>query len=177
MNSFLIVIITVQFFLPFLSFQDCQFTIVDPQNAEYEQEFLVILNDFREQNGMNRLEEFRDLSNVARYHSCDMKRDRYYDHDSYSRIDGELVYSCKWNERIAAFVSAKRLYAGENITISNSPLGAFNSFEKSPGHRQNMLGNYSWVGIGYCDSYWTIDFFEPTDKPWKIYFPVVIQKH
>ena len=89
-----------------------------------------------------------DLARLARYHSKDMHRHKYFSHKD---RNGLSPY-----ER-AKILGVKGV-AGENIHVgSYSERGAFNGWKGSPGHCRNMMrANLRLVGLGRSGTYWTL---------------------
>jgi uncharacterized protein YkwD len=146
--------------------------------SDYEEQLMELVNQARWDNGqLPPLKANQDLTDAARYHSGDMRDDDYTDHDSYNRVDGELVFECTWVERVERYYS-NRTWLGENIAWGQStPSGAMGWWMGSPGHRSSILStNFREIGLGYAAGgskghYWTQDFGARSNV-----YPVVINR-
>jgi uncharacterized protein YkwD len=133
-------------------------------NADYEQQVVDIVNSERANRGLPPFKRVTALDNAARYHSADLGQDNYFQHDSYDRSGGNLVYVCSTWDRIDTYYS----YAmAENIAAGYStPQDVMNGWMNSTGHRNNILSTNNWeIGVGYATQngsnyyrYWTQDF-------------------
>lgn len=158
-------------------FTGCARFDVAVQNAAYEQEVIRLVNLERANAGMPPLKRNTDLDYAARYHSKDLHDDNYFEHDSYDRSGGDLVFACGWSTRVANFYSGGT--KGENIAAGYStPAAAMAGWMNSQGHRENILrSSYREIGVGYFygsngyRSYWTQDFGSRSGV-----YPVVINR-
>lgn len=122
--------------------------IVD-HNVDKEKELLRIINLERKRQGMEPLEWDEKLAQASRYHAYDLATQNYFDHNSYDRVDGELVKVGGTFDRIKAFyhdsfVNAENIAAG-----SESSKDTYNQWYNSKGHYDNMFNKSSKkVGIG-----------------------------
>ena len=123
---------------------------LDSSVASYEHEVVRLVNEIRQQNGLNPLTENWELSRVARYKSQDMLDNRYFSHTS-------PTYGSPF-QMIKAFGLSYRT-AGENIAKGYAaPQAVVNGWMNSSGHRANILNvSYTQIGIGYVaqGNYWT----------------------
>lgn len=129
-----------------------------PLDAE-EQAFLVLINNYRQQNGLGTLTVDTKLQDASEWMSVDMGVNAYFSHtDSLERDP--------WT-RMAFFGYNYNTWKGENLAAgTSSAQTAFNLWRDSPGHNANMLGaNYTAIGIArrYTAGspygwYWTTDF-------------------
>jgi uncharacterized protein YkwD len=133
-------------------------------NAAYEQQVVELVNAQRWANGqLPPYKRASALDSAARYHSLDMGQDNYFQHDSYDRVSGSLVFVCYWYARVATFYSS---VMGENIAAGYAtPASVMDGWMNSSGHRANILSTTSWeIGVGYASvsggygAYWTQDF-------------------
>ena len=139
-------------------------------NLAFELEVVARINQARAEVSLPPLQYNADLSDAARYHAFDMNQDDYFDHDSHDRVDGELVYACKWIDRLRAYFPA--LSASENIAWGYStPEAVVTGWLASAGHRRNILGSSWEVGIGINNNVWVADFSRRSD-----YFPLIIER-
>ncbi|MGH8914206.1 MAG: CAP domain-containing protein [Acidimicrobiia bacterium] len=99
-----------------------------------EGEFLAKINATREANGLSPLQIDGGLRSHARNHTQDM-------------IDaGEIFHSSESELRAAGGSGWERI--GENVGRGQSPSSLHSAFMDSPSHRQNILGDFNYVGVG-----------------------------
>jgi uncharacterized membrane protein required for colicin V production len=109
-------------------------------DPEAEQQLFAAVNEERTSRGLGALEWDPRLVTVARAHSEEMFRLKYFSHQS--PVDGSPF------DRLAA---AKIIYrrAGENLAYAHSVAAAHRGLMESPGHRENILHpEYTRIGIG-----------------------------
>jgi uncharacterized protein YkwD len=124
---------------------------VPAQNEAFEKEVLRLTNIERAKNGLPAFTWSPDLARAARYHAADMEKDNYFNHNTHDRINGELKETCKTFSRIGKFGSG----FGENIAMGSvSPEGVVEMWMNSKGHRENIMGGYKTLGVGFYGSYW-----------------------
>ncbi|WP_280770759.1 CAP domain-containing protein [Salipaludibacillus daqingensis] len=120
----------------------------------YEQEVLKLVNQERQNRGIQSLKMDNQVGKVARAKSQDMSDNNYFSHTSPtygSPFDMLRHYGVNYR------AAAENIAAGQR-----SPQQVVNSWMNSPGHRQNILnGTYTHIGIGYVNTnsqyshYWT----------------------
>ncbi|RAJ06893.1 Cysteine-rich secretory protein family protein [Chitinophaga skermanii] len=118
--------------------------------GEFEEEILAYTNKFRQSKGKPPLKLVDVISDEARDHSKDMANGRTgFGHEGFeSRID----HVTKKMGRVAG--------AAENVAYGNlDAQGVVNGWINSPGHRKNMLGDYTMIGIGVAEGKNNITFF------------------
>jgi len=122
----------------------------DSSVAAYEAEVIRLVNDIRQDYGLQPLTANWELSRVARYKSQDMLDNNYFSHTS-------PTYGSPF-QMIRAFGLSYRT-AGENIAKGYvSPQAVVNGWMNSSGHRANILNaSYTQIGVGYVarGNYWT----------------------
>ena len=127
-------------------------TIPQPDSAvqEFESQVVRLVNEIRQENGLQPLKANWELSRVARYKSQDMKENRYFSHTS-------PTYGSPF-QMIKAFGLSYRT-AGENIAKGYAtPQAVVNGWMNSSGHRANILtAAYKQIGVGYVagGNHWT----------------------
>lgn len=135
-------------------------------NPAYEQTVVEMVNAVRAEQvpPLPPLKRVAALDDAARYHSMDMAVDDYFDHDSFDRVDGNLVFACNTWERITTYY-LNWLNFSENLAAGYcSPEAVMAEWISSPGHRDNILWTSSWeIGVGYYQGgayghYWTQNF-------------------
>jgi uncharacterized protein YkwD len=101
-------------------------------------DILKYTNDFRKANGLRKLEMRNDLNSIAQKHSEDMASGRRsFGHDGFKQRTNKvekIFKTCTVAENVA--------YGADNAKE------AITLWKKSSGHRQNLLGNYKYIGIG-----------------------------
>lgn len=127
-----------------------------PENgnlSEYEIRVAELVNEIREENGLQKLILNSELSDVARLKSQDMLENNYFSHTSPtygSPYDMMTQYGIKYT------------FAGENLARGQkTPEQVVNAWMNSPGHRKNILSErYTQIGVGYVANgdYWTQHF-------------------
>lgn len=134
-------------------------------NTDFEQQVFDLVNTERANQSLPPLKRVTELDQAARYHATDLGQDDYFDHDSYDRSGGNLVYSCAWSTRISSYYSGWSSLA-ENIAAGQvSPQDVMNAWMNSAEHRANILSSSVWeIGVGYYEGsgtyyrYWVQDF-------------------
>jgi uncharacterized protein YkwD len=130
---------------------------VPAENEAFEKEVLRLTNIERAKAGLPNLTWNADLARAARYHAADMKADNYFQHATHDRINGELQETCPTFTRISKFGKG---YA-ENIAMGGAnPEEAVRMWMNSKGHRENIMGKYTSLGVGYYGFYWVQVFGE-----------------
>src|SRR5680860_704302 len=130
-----------------------------------EVQFLELINDYRQQNGLNTLLLSDTVEDAARKHNLDMGHYGFFDHTSL-QSDYFPEGSAPW-DRMEAVGYNYNTYTGENIAAGYETASqVFQGWKNSPGHNANMLKpEYKVIGIsreyvpgspyGY---YWNTDF-------------------
>ncbi len=146
-------------------------------NPAYEQAVVELVNAERWEHGqLPPYKRVTALDSAARYHSVDMEKDDYFDHDSHDRSSGSLVFACYWYERVASYYSSSMTMA-ENIAKGPAdPASVMVAWMNSSGHQANILSSDYWeIGVGYTSGssgiYWTQDF----GRRYEVY-PLVINR-
>ena len=102
---------------------------------------LALTNNFRAQNGRGALKWNQYISNLAKIHSQDMGT-------------GQVPFGhAGFNCRVSCFnrtarASGENVFQTSNATRDNIAQKAVTAWINSPGHRANLLGNFSTCGIG-----------------------------
>ncbi len=158
--------------IPRLMYTGCGgVTNVASGNYDYEAEVVELVNAERAKIGLPPLKRVDSLDDVARYHAVDMDADAYFEHDTYDRSNGDLVYVCTWSARIGDYYTGGS--KGENIAGGyRTPEQVMNGWMNSSGHRANILREGYWeIGVGFYDYYWVQDFGKRSSV-----YPVVINR-
>ncbi len=106
-----------------------------------EQAFLVLINQYRAQNGLSPLTISTNLNRAAAWMVEDLATNRYFSHtDSLGRSPYQRAIDCGYPSG-----------AGENLAAGSTwstAQAAFTAWQNSPGHNQNMLTPYyQQIGI------------------------------
>lgn len=151
------------------AYRGCGGEIVSPTNAAYEARVVELVNEARAAHDLPPMKLSTELTNSARYHAADMHQDDYFNHPTFDRVNGELVTVCDWNTRVRVYYTGRGGMA-ENLAAGHSlPEDVMAGWMNSAGHRENILGTYREIGVGYEAGYWAQDFADRSD-----YFPLII---
>ena len=120
--------------------------------AAYEQEVFDLVNQIREENGLEPFVHNETLAQVARAHSQDMIDRDFFDHnnpDGKSPFDRMTAAGIRWS------MAAENIAGGQR-----TPEEVVESWMNSPGHRANILGDCEELGVGlalggHYGYYWT----------------------
>ena len=138
--------------------------IIPSSSLGMEVELLEMINNARDDKGLEPFMWNEDLANAARYHAFDLGSQDYFDHDTYDRVDGNLVRIGSTFQRIGKFYDDTKLNA-ENIAAGNlTPSATYDQWFNSVGHYVTMFDDQSTkVGIGYVrvpgstyEHYWVL---------------------
>jgi len=123
-----------------------------------EQRLLELINEYRQENGAGPLVPSGVLATSATRHSEDMAAHNFFSHSTressyYPRGSGPA-------DRAAREGYPTKAYTAENIARGQlTAEEVFRDWRGSPEYNAAMLGEqYTAVGIGHVDSYWTADF-------------------
>jgi len=119
-----------------------------PAVSNFEAQVLELTNNERARHGLNALHWDEKTLGVARAHSTDMAKRRYFNHYTPEGIS-------PFDRLTAAGVTYWT--AGENIAMGQrSAAIVVNAWMNSPGHRANILtAGFTHIGIGFDNYYWT----------------------
>ena len=132
-----------------------------PLDAE-EQSFLMLLNQYRAQNGLGAVTACTSLNRAAQGHSEDMRDQDYFAHEG---KNGSKFFERACDACYDLGCGPKTAMA-ENIAAGNATGQAtFTQWKNSAGHNMNMLGSaFKVIGIGRATGggqygiYWTTVF-------------------
>ena len=97
---------------------------------------MKLINDYRVSIGLNSLEKINHISHKSEEHDNYMITNNVVNHDDFVAR----------SENIISVLGAKTV--GENIAYNyNSPQAALDAWLNSPGHKQNIEGNFTHFGI------------------------------
>ncbi|CQR46775.1 LysM domain/BON superfamily protein [Paraliobacillus sp. PM-2] len=140
---------------PDLIYPKQQLTIPDIDATKRVEHLVIQLtNQERAKHGLSALKPDWELSRVARYKSTDMKNKNYFSHQS-------PTYGSPFTMMKDFGISYRR--AAENIARGQqTPQQVVRAWMNSPGHRKNILGDFSHIGVGYVANgkYWTQMFIK-----------------
>jgi len=113
-------------------------------------EVLKYTNQFRKSKRLPALEMRDDLNEIARRHSDDMATGkRPFGHDGFNQRESEVQKIVQPFSEMAENVAYGATTGKEVVQM----------WKDSPSHRENMLGNYKYMGIGTAvDNHGTIYF-------------------
>lgn len=151
---------------------------VAESQEEFEAQVVALVNTLRGDQGLPPLKRVVALDGAARFHAADMGVEDYFSHTSYDKVNGELVESCAWSDRIGVYYGDWQALS-ENIAAGfAAPRAVVDGWMASPGHRRNLLSAGVWeIGVGYFqgaglyNNYWVQDFGRRPDV-----YPLVIDK-
>lgn len=142
-----------------------------PSYDQEELRVLRLINDYRQENGLEPLLVSDTLSVSSERHSTDMGEHGFFDHNtvasSYYRVG-----SAPW-DRMAKDGYDYNTFTGENIAAGFETADeAFEAWRESPSHNHAMLDpNYRVIGVGRVNApgskfgwYWTTDFGGKVDS-------------
>ncbi|HEV3122295.1 MAG TPA: CAP domain-containing protein [Isosphaeraceae bacterium] len=101
------------------------------------------------------------LTAAAQAHAADMARRQWMSHRG-----GDFSSPARRIEHAGYSFTAM----GENVAAGQTtPEEAMRAWMRSPGHRHNVLGHYSEIGVGVARAsngwlYWCVDFGKPPGK-------------
>ncbi len=126
---------------------------------EQEKRVVEVVNQQREEAGLEPYRHNTKLSEVAREKSEDMRDKNYFSHQS-PTYGSPFEMMDQFNINYQA--------AGENIAQGQpSPEEVVDAWMNSPGHRRNILSNnFTEIGVGYAEdeqeqTFWTQMFIRP----------------
>jgi uncharacterized protein YkwD len=121
---------------------------------------VTLINTERANDGLPALAGNGPLGTAARGHSIDMAVNNFMSHTG---SNGSSL-----SDRLAAVGYSARAWA-ENVAAGyGTPADVVAGWMGSAGHKANILGPYTELGVGYAycsgtqyGSYWTVDFGSP----------------
>ena len=109
-----------------------------------EQEVLNLINDYRKQNGLENLEIYSKLQEIAEIKAKDIVENEYFSHNS-----PDLGTPFELMDKTGVCYQI----AGENLAGNISPKKAVEAWINSKDHRDNILDErFSYTGISVVDS-------------------------
>ena len=128
---------------------------ISSSSPEGEQKLLAMINIERKKLGLKLLIWDENLAKAARYHAFDLSSQHYFDHNTYDRVNGELLKVGGTFERINRFYNATPINS-ENIAAgSKLAEGTYEQWLYSKGHYENMFNSQSGkvgIGVAYNES-------------------------
>lgn len=120
--------------------------------AAYEQEVFDLVNQIREENGLEPFVYNETLAETARAHSQDMIDRNFFDH---TNPDGKSPFDRMRDNGLSFSMAAENIAAGQR-----TPEEVVESWMNSEGHRANILGGCEELGVGLAlggsyGYYWT----------------------
>lgn len=158
---FILVLASLLFYQPWpqlLAYSGCGGAIVAAENSTFEAQVVELVNQRRAEQGLPPMKQIPELTDAARYHAADMAQDGYFTHATQDRVNGELTQICSWSARVKSYYT-DYWSLGENIAWGyRSPESVMQGWMESSGHRSNILGDYTEIGVGYINNRWVQDF-------------------
>ena len=109
-----------------------------------EQEVLNLINDYRKQNGLENLEIYSKLQEIAEIKAKDIVENEYFSHNS-----PDLGTPFELMDKTGVCYQI----AGENLAGNISPKKAVEAWINSKDHRDNILDErFTYTGISVVDS-------------------------
>lgn len=123
-----------------------------------EKQVFELVNDVRAERGLPPFQWDEKLARSARKHSQDMVDRSFFSH---TNPDGESPFDRMREAGISYRAAAENIAAGQPDAAS-----VLDSWMNSPGHKQNILGNYRYLGVGVAFGgdhrvYYTQNFYSP----------------
>lgn len=123
-----------------------------------EREIFELANSARIERGLKPFKWDERLADVARQHSRDMRDRGFFSHEN---PDGETPFDRLEKAGISCRAAAENIAAGYRDAAS-----AHEGWMNSPGHRENILGEYDYLGVGVSlggehEVYFTQNFYTP----------------
>lgn len=106
---------------------------------EFAEEVLRLVNQEREKKGLKALKYNASLQKAAQLRAEELPRK--FDH---VRPDGTSCFTVLKKFGVSYYAAGENIAAGQK-----TPEKVVESWMNSPGHRQNILGNYSYLGVGF----------------------------
>lgn len=137
---------------------------IEVLNSVYEAELLYLINQYRNEKGLNSLSVHADLMRASRYHAADMAHENYHEHATHNRISNGLQRGLNTFQRISSFYDG--FPNAENIAAGyGNPEAVFEAWVRSPGHKRNLLNkSATHMGVGYYqnlnskfNNYWVFE--------------------
>ena len=139
--------------LTVLTFFGALVSFVPIRETDLNNDILNYTNKYRQSKDRSALTMREDLNAIAQKHSSDMAKGKVaFGHAGFDDRDAKARKLIPGMTRFAENVAYGASSAKEVVTM----------WKKSSGHRENMLGNYKYIGIGTA-----------TDKKGTIYFTQV----
>ena len=142
-----------------------------PTYDSEELRVLRLINDYRQENGLEPLLVSDTLSVSSERHSKDMGEHNFFAHDTVASSYYRVGFA-PW-DRMAKDGYDHNTYTGENIAAGFETADeAFEAWRNSPSHNHAMLDpNYRVIGVGRVNTtgskygwYWTTDFGGKVDS-------------
>lgn len=116
--------------------------LIGSSETAFRKAVVTLVNDIRNDNGLNQLSENPDLAQAAQTKAEDMQNNNYFAHSS-------PTYGSPFDMMSKFGISY--MSAGENIAKGQStPEEVVNSWMGSEGHKKNILDpSYTQIGVGY----------------------------
>jgi len=115
-------------------------TLPENINQSWRDEVLFLTNTERLKEGLEPLASCNNLHVAAQSHSFAMNEQNFFEHDNPNTGDDPAT---------RADEAGYGMYVGENIAMGHqTPKQVVRAWMNSSGHRANILGSYSHLGVG-----------------------------
>lgn len=128
-----------------ITVENQQLTIKEQMVLRIENQIHLLINKERQANALTILEIHPYLTNAARIHSVDMGLNNYFAHDS---LDGKKFSDRIYLAGLKCSQSAENIFKIPTIREENIAPEVVSGWMNSPGHRANILSNFTYEGIG-----------------------------
>ncbi len=115
--------------------------------SQIEAYVLADTNAFRAQNGLAALTADAQVALIARTHSADMLANNYFEHSDRTGCNPGCRLTnagYRWN----SYGENIHWMSGYKLNAADSAQKIVNDWINSPGHRANMLGAFTYAGVG-----------------------------
>ena len=126
---------------------------IDSELAPLERQVHDLVNVHRQARGLSPLAYNEEIASIARRHSQDMATGRAgVGHQGVEERRNDLVH-------VIAFKEFAENVAGNSYVLSRTAHETVEGWLKSPGHRQNIEGDFNLTGVGIAQSATGLCFF------------------
>jgi uncharacterized protein YkwD len=148
------------------AYTGCGGATAPASDEAFETEVVALINQERAAHGnVPPLKRVDLLTAAARYHASDMGDDDYFDHHTFDRAGGTLVFVCDAFDRVGRWYTDWRAVA-ENVGAGyTTPQAVVAGWMDSSSHRRSLLNpDFTEIGVGYYrgsgqyGAYWVADF-------------------
>ena len=140
------------------AFVGCAGPVLMAEEPDLEQRVVELTNIERAKAGLPPLKLNTTFSAAGRYHAADMAQDDYFRHDTHDRDGDDLFMVCEWYKRFRSYVPDAGAIA-ENLAFGQATADeVVQAWMNSDGHRENILHDYSELGVSFVEGRWGQNF-------------------